>query len=204
MKIKSPLLWLLLSSLAVAILTAIGPAEKALGDNVRVVYLHGAWVWASLACILTAGLVSVFGLILRRVKLNYWSRALGRTGLILWITYLPLSLWAMQANWNGLFLIEPRWRVGVVFAIGGLILQLGLLLIDNPVWASAGNLVFMIILAITLYNTKQIMHPSSPIFSSGSWRIEIYFLALFALMVFAAWQCTRRLYAKDTKGRDLD
>lgn len=204
MNIKSPLLWLLLSLLAAVILTALGPAEKALGDNVRVVYLHGAWVWASLACILAAGLVGACGLILRRVKLNYWSRALGRTGLILWITYLPLSLWAMQVNWNGLFLMEPRWRVGVVFAVGGLLLQLGLSLIDNPAWASASNLVYMIILGITLQNTRQIMHPGSPIFSSGLWRIEVYFLILFALMVFAAWQGTRWLYAKDTAGRDLD
>ena len=40
---KSPFFWFLLALLLVAGLTAIGPEERTLGENVRVVYLHGAW-----------------------------------------------------------------------------------------------------------------------------------------------------------------
>ncbi|GAH09380.1 unnamed protein product, partial [marine sediment metagenome] len=93
---KSTVLWFLLNLLAIIVVTAIGPAEKSLGTNVRVVYLHGAWVWAALICILAAALAGIVGLISRRQVAHYWSLALGRTGLIFWITYLPLSLWAMQ------------------------------------------------------------------------------------------------------------
>jgi hypothetical protein len=191
---KSPLLWFGLTLLAIIAVTAVGPAEKSLGTNVRVVYLHGAWVWAALIFIFAAAAVGIVGLISRRDAAHYWSLALGRTGLIFWITYLPLSLWAMQTNWNGLFLSEPRWRVAIIFAIGGLVMQIGITLLDKPAWASALNVVYVAILVYVLQTTDQVMHPGSPIFGSGAWRIQAYFLLLLVLTLLAAWQLARLLY----------
>jgi hypothetical protein len=196
---KSPLLWLLLTLIAILILTAIGPAEKTLGVNVRVVYLHGAWVWAALAGFVAAALVGLVGLLLRRPALNYWSRALGRAGLLFWISYLPISMWAMQTNWNGLFLAEPRWRVGLIFAIGGLILQIGVSLLDDPLWASVSNIAFASLLFLALGSTEQVMHPASPIFGSGAWRIQLYFLTLIGLTLLAGWQVARLWYGRDVR-----
>ena len=198
---KSTLLWFLINLLAIIVVTAIGPAEKSLGTNVRVVYLHGAWVWAALICILAAALAGIVGLISRRQAAHYWSLALGRTGLIFWITYLPLSLWAMQTNWNGLFLSEPRWRVAMIFAIGGLVMQIGITMLENPIWASALNVVFVVILAYVLQTTDQVMHPGSPIFGSGAWRIQAYFLLLLVLTLLAAWQLARLLYGMKNRSR---
>ncbi len=198
---RSPLLWFALNLLAIAAVTAIGPAEKSLGTNVRVVYLHGAWVWAALICIIAAAVMGIIGLISRRQAAHYWSLALGRTGLIFWITYLPLSLWAMQTNWNGLFLSEPRWRVALIFAIGGLVMQIGITLLENPAWASALNVVYVVILAYVLQTTDQVMHPGSPIFGSGAWRIQAYFLLLLVLTLLAAWQLARLLYGMRNPSR---
>ena len=198
---KSTVLWFLLNLLAIIVVTAIGPAEKSLGTNVRVVYLHGAWVWAALICILAAALAGIVGLISRRQAAHYWSLALGRTGLIFWITYLPLSLWAMQTNWNGLFLSESRWRVAMIFAIGGLVMQIGITMLENPIWASALNVVFVVILAYVLQTTDQVMHPGSPIFGSGAWRIQAYFLLLLVLTLLAAWQLARLLYGMKNRSR---
>lgn len=191
---RSPILWFVLNLLVILVVTALGPAEKSLGTNVRVVYLHGAWVWAALFCFLAAAVSGIVGLIWRRENVNLWSLALGRTGLIFWITYLPLSLWAMQTNWNGLFLSEPRWRVAMVFAIGGLLMQVGITMLENPAWASAFNLVYMLILAYVLQSTDQVMHPGSPIFGSGALRIQFYFLLLLVLTLLAAFQLSRMLY----------
>ena len=188
---KSPVLWFIITLLAIVVVTALGPAEKSLGTNVRVVYLHGAWVWAAMITILAAAVVGLAGLIARHNSLQYWSRALGRTGLVFWVTYLPLSLWAMQTNWNGLFLAEPRWRVAMVFAVGGLVLQIGITLLENPAWASALNLAYALILMYVLQTTDQVMHPGSPIFNSGAWRIQIYFIVLLGLTLLAAWQVAR-------------
>lgn len=198
---KSPILWFGLNLLAIIVVTTLGPAEKSLGTNVRVVYLHGAWVWAALICIFAAAAVGLVGLITRRNAAHYWSLALGRTGLVFWITYLPLSLWAMQTNWNGLFLSEPRWRVAMIFAIGGLILQIGITLLENPAWASALNLVYVVILVYVLQTTDQVMHPGSPIFGSGAWRIQIYFLLLLVLTLLAAWQLARLWYGINNPSR---
>ena len=198
---KSPLFWFVLNLLAIIVVTALGPAEKSLGTNVRVVYLHGAWVWAALICIFAAAVLGLVGLLSRREIAHYWSLALGRTGLIFWITYLPLSLWAMQTNWNGLFLSEPRWRVAIIFAIGGLVLQIGITMLENPAWASALNVVFVVILVYVLQTTDQVMHPGSPIFGSGAWRIQAYFLLLLVLTLLAAGQLARLLYGMKNPSR---
>ncbi len=188
---RSPVVWLLLSLVVVAVVAMFGPPEKSLGTNVRVVYLHGAWVWASLAAFVAAAGFGLAGLAIRRKNLHLWSRALGRTGLIFWITYLPISIWAMQTNWNGLYLTEPRWRLAVVFAIGGLLLQIGVSLMQDPAWASVVNVVYLVVLVLALRSTDQVMHPASPILTSNAWRIQLFFAGLSGAVLMTAWQVAR-------------
>jgi hypothetical protein len=188
---RSPILWFALILSFIAVFTGLGPVERTLGVNVRVVYLHGAWVWAALAAFLVAGLVGLVGLIIRCQTYHCWSRALGRTGLFFWITYLPISMWAMQTSWNGLFLAEPRWRLAVVFAVGGLPLQLGLTLMEDPVWASGANLVYALALIFALRNAQNVMHPPAPILDSNALRIQLYFAVLLLLALLGAWQIAR-------------
>ena len=183
--------WFALTVAAIAGLSTLGPAERMLGANVRVVYLHGAWVWTALAALVAAGLVGLAGLLTRREALHCWSRALGHTGLLFWITYLPISIWAMQTNWNGLFLAEPRWRLALIFAVSGLLLQVGLALLDRPAWTSAANLAYVVVLLLALANTGNVMHPPSPILNSDAERIQLFFLALLALTLLAASQIAR-------------
>jgi hypothetical protein len=127
---------------------------------------------------------------------------LGRAALVFWVTYLPISLWAMQTNWNGLFLSEPRWRLAVIFSIGGLILQIGVSLMEDPAWASAGNLVFLVAMIFALRTTENVMHPASPIFSSDAWRIQLFFIAMVGLVLFAEWQLARWLRQLDDRQPD--
>ena len=196
---KSPILWFFVLLVFITLFTAIGPAEATLGKNARVVYLHGAWVWASLAAFIAAGAAGLVAII-RRVRgkdalpLHAWSRALGRTGLCFWITYLPISLWAMQTNWNGLFLAEPRWRVAAIFAIAGFLLQLGLSFLPIS-WASFWNLAYVVTLFVVLQITEKVMHPPSPMLESSAWRIQIFFGGLTVLLILAAWQVARFFYA---------
>jgi hypothetical protein len=187
----SALIWLTATLLLILGFTYIGPAEKILGSNVRIVYLHGAWVWTSLAAFVAAGACGLFGVISQTPTLQHWSRSLGRTGLLFWITYLPISIWAMQTSWNGLYLAEPRFRLAIIFAVVGLLVQSGVTLLENPAWASIGNLVYVIWLILALVNTQNVMHPASPILRSNVWRIQVYFTALCVLTFLAAWQIAR-------------
>ncbi len=179
------------TALALAAFTGVGPAEKTLGVNARVVYLHGAWVWAALAFLVLAAVAGAAGFALRRARWHGWSRALGRTGLLFWITYLPISLWAMQTNWNGLFLAEPRWRVAVIFAIAGVLAQVGVTLLENPAWASGLNAAYITALLLVLQNTDKVMHPPSPMLDSEAWRIQLFFAGLCALVLVLAAQVAR-------------
>lgn len=190
--------WFVASIIAIGILTAIGPAEHSLGTHIRIVYLHAAWVWAALAAFLLAGLCGGFGLLTRRSNLHKWSKAFGRTGLVFWLSYLPLSLLAMQSNWNGLFLAEPRWRLALVFSITGILLQVGLSLADKPILSSASNLGYLIALMITLVQTPYVMHPDSPILNSEAWRIQAFFSGLVLVTLFAVVQMARMWYQSES------
>ncbi len=197
---KSPLARFFIVLVFIVLLALFGPEEKSLGSNVRIVYLHGAWVMTAEVTFLAAGLTGLLALAgmvfppLRRREsaLHAWSAALGRTGIVFWVTYLPLSLWAMQANWNGLFLAEPRFRLALTFAVVGVLLQIGLWLLSLPWLTSAGNLLFFLALRIAFSRAQDVMHPPpSPIFKSGLWNIIAFFVALNLLTWLAAWFLTR-------------
>ncbi len=193
--LKSPYFHLLILLIIIGLFSLLGPKEKTLGANVRIVYLHGAWVLTAIIALAAAGIAGLVGLITRRARWHSMSQALGRTGMLFWITYLPLSLWAMKTNWNGLFLSEPRWRIAAIFAVTGVLLQVGLALIGLPALTSGANLVFIIALAIALRNVGTVLHPPpSPIFNSGNARIEFYFIGLNLLTLLAAWLIARVWY----------
>ena len=188
----SPLLLFLGIVILILTLSLFGPEEQSLGSNVRLVYLHGAWVLAAEMAFAAAALTGLLGLVLKRAGLHEWSAALGRTGIVFWLTYLPLSLWAMQANWNGLFLAEPRFRLAMVFTITGLLLQVGLWLINLNWVTSLANLVFFVTLRVVFSNAEYVMHPPpSPIFNSGLWAIMLFFGMLNILAWLAAYFLTR-------------
>lgn len=177
----------------IAFLVAFGPPERSLGMRVRVVYLHGAWVWTALAGFATAASAGAVGLAFRRRSLHTWSESFARAATIFWVTYLPISLVAMQANWNGLFLEEPRWRIGLDFAIVAVLLQVGLVGIGQPAWSSALNITFFGALVLALTSAQQVMHPTSPIIDSPSSEIRTYFAVLLGLCLIAGWQLARGL-----------
>jgi len=188
----SPLIYFFETLLLIAVLASFGPEEAALGSNVRIVYLHGAWVITAEIALLAAGITGLVALMSRRESHYRLSAALGRTGIVFWVTYLPLSLWAMQANWNGLFLLEPRFRLALTFAVVGVLLQVGLWLIGLPWLTSIANALFAFVLFTAFATIPDVLHPPpSPIFSSGMWNVILFFVALNLLTWLAAYFLTR-------------
>ena len=186
-KIKLNLVLFLVTVIVIGLLALFGPEEQSLGANVRIVYLHGAWVLTAELVLLMAGLAGLIGLITPRKTFHSWSAALGRTGIFFWVTYLPLSLWAMQSNWNGLFLAEPRFRLALIFAVTGVLLQVGLWLISMDWLTSLANLIFIVILGVIFATADNVMHPPpSPIFNSGNFAIIGFFVALIVLSLTAS------------------
>lgn len=193
---KSPLFWFIIGLLAAIGFSALAPLEKTLGTNARLVYFHGAWVWAALLALAAAALAGLAGLLTRKQRLHVWSRAFGWTGLFFWISFLPMSLFVMQANWNGLFLQEPRFRVPLNLAIVGLLLQIGLRLLPGIHWNSIGNLAFGLLVFASMSSMDTIMHPESPVFNSDARSIQVYFIVILILLAFTAFQLARGLFAR--------
>ena len=190
--LKSPFFWFILAVLITAGLTAVGPEEASLGANVRIVYLHGAWVLTAEAALALAALTGLLGILRRSERIQRWSSALGRTGIFFWVTYLPLSLWAMQANWNGMFLTEPRFRIGVIFAATGVLIQVGASLLARPAITCLLNFAFGIALWFALSRADYVLHPPpSPIFSSGVLSLQLFFVGIIFLTLAAAYFMTR-------------
>jgi hypothetical protein len=191
-RFQSPLTLFFITIIVIALLALVGPEERSLGSSVRIVYLHGAWVMTAELAFIVAGIAGLVALIFRRAEFHRWSAAFGRAAIVFWVTYLPLSLWAMQANWNGLFLAEPRFRLAVIFAITGALLQLGLWLVNRPWITSLANLLFIVVLRLIFSTAQNVMHPPpSPIFNSGNPAIIGFFLALILLSLVASFFLTR-------------
>lgn len=191
-KTKSPLIPFFITILVIALLAVFGPEEKSLGSNVRLVYVHGAWVIAAEVAFALAALAGLVGLLLRRDLFHAWSAALGRTGIVFWVSYLPLSMLAMQANWNGLFLAEPRFRMAMTFAVTGILLQIGLWVMNTAWLTSLANIAYIIVLRAVFATAENIMHPPpSPIFNSGLWNVIIFFVALNVLAWVAGFFLTK-------------
>jgi hypothetical protein len=196
----SPLIFFVGIVAIIFIVALFGPEDKALGANVRLVYLHGAWVLTAEIAFIAAALAGLIGLIAayipafsaRADSFHAWSAALGRSGIFFWVTYLPLSLWAMQSNWNGLFLAEPRFRLALTFAVVGVLLQVGLWIINHKLLTSAANIAFIITLRVIFATAENIMHPPpSPIFNSGNYYIIGFFVGLNLLAWLAAYFLTK-------------
>lgn len=201
-KNKSHLTYFFLTILGIALLALFGPEEQSLGANVRIVYLHGAWVLTAELAMLLAALAGLIGLVTRRENFHHWSAALGRAGIFFWVTYLPLSLWAMQSNWNGLFLAEPRFRLALIFAVTGVLLQAGLWLINVDWITSLANVIFIVVLRLVFAMADNVMHPPpSPIFNSGNYAIIGFFVAMIVLSVVASYFLTRVFLTLKTEQR---
>ena len=189
---------LLAASFALLALVALlGPAERVLGGNLRLVVVHGAWVWTGKVAFGLAALTGLTALLApRRAAWPAASLALGRTGLFFWLTYLPMSLLMMQLNWGGLFLDEPRWRIPFAFGVAAVLLQAALALFNHSRLTAAGNLLFGAALWWRLGGTENVLHPNSPIFTSDAMSIQIFFILLLGISLaiagqLAAWQFHR-------------
>jgi hypothetical protein len=196
---------LALTLVAIGVVTLLGPTERTLGSNLRLVVLHGGWVWTGKIAFASAALTGLLGLVLPKGLWPALSRSLGLTGLLLWLTYLPMSLLVQMQNWGGIFWDEPRWRIPFTFGVVGLLMQAGLWVMNHKTLTCAANLVFGIVLWQQLGGISNILHPDSPIFGSDSTAIQVFFILTLVLILLAAaqiaWLIYRRLSLNVSIGR---
>ena len=113
----SPLLAFLILVGLIALLSLFGPREASLGANVRLVYLHGAWVWTALVGFGAAALAGLVGLLFRRPRLQAWSVALGIALCASASLALPVLGRALTFSLIGLFLFYVCFEFTLVTGI---------------------------------------------------------------------------------------
>jgi len=172
-------------------LTWLAPRDATLRSSSPVVYLHGALVWTAILSFSAAGLAGLAGLLTGRKLLHAWSRALGRTGLLFWVVYLPLGMWASQATWNAVPLEDPRFRVAFQVLVLAAGFQIAAALWENKIrWASSLNVVMALLMWVLMLTTKDVMHPQNPMRASAA-SIQFFFALLVGGCGLAALQVAR-------------
>ena len=186
---------ILLALTGLVALTA--PEEQTLGGpNARLVYFHGALVWASLLTWFLAAGAGLIGLLRRDIRFHAASKVLGRVGLLWWALYIPVSILAANATWanntwNLTFLMEPRFQVAFQMIALMLVAQAVVLFSNHPAAPSVTNLIVVAIMVLLLNVTDRVLHPPAPIRDTESLRIQLAFAAMTLLLLLAGFQIAR-------------
>ena len=150
---------------AALLLAWAAPNDVTLAGTSKVVYLHGALVWTSLLTLTAAGVAGLAALVAMRFKrdnvMHAWTLALGRTGLLFWAAYIPVSLLASRMAWNAVFLAEPRYTTAFRVLAAGIIVQVMVWLVNRPIVSSGLHAVLAGVIWELLLTTPSILHPNS-------------------------------------------
>ena len=186
--------YLLVTVLALALVlllvvwVTLAPAESRLGNVVKLIYVHGALVWASILTWFLAAGAGIVGLVRRDAAWHGFSRQLGRVGLLWWALYIPVSILAANAtwannSWNLTFLLEPRFRMAFQMIALMLIAQAVQFFDNRPSTASITNLAVVVIMVLVMGITERVLHPPAPIRDTESLRIQLAFASMTVFLL---------------------
>ena len=181
-------LWLVLGALALAagILLWLAPAEKTLGQGIKIVYVHVAFMWAGMLCLTLAGVLGGGVLLWARQTWQPWAHAIGWVGLGLFAAGVGMSLLAAHINWGGIFWAEPRMLAALNILAIGVIVQNANGWLPGLRVRGLLNVGLAAFLTWSVLSTPLILHPRNPIHSSASLAIQLTFVGLFVLCSLAA------------------
>jgi hypothetical protein len=176
---------LILPLLAVVLLAllmlwvVLAPAEARLGNVVKLVYVHGALIWAGLVTFSVAGGLGLVALVVRRPVWYHGTQAAGVTALIVWIVYAISAMavtgltWGQVIAWN-----EPRVRATGLILVAAIVLAIVGRLVAHRDFTAVVNLAMGIVPWVVVRQADAIRHPVNPIGGSGSAAIQTFYLLI--------------------------
>jgi hypothetical protein len=163
----------------------MAPAERQLGDGIRLVYLHVSATWAGLMGIYGAGLLGVAALAVPSRIPDGWARALGGAGLVIFSVGFVVSLASAHVSWGGILWVEPRLLASAGIIALGSILTWATQGVEAPRVTGMAWLGFAVVTSVSLQAAGLFFHPDEPIASSPSDAIRWTFFGLFGLATVA-------------------
>ncbi len=180
-----------------AVLLILSPAERQLGNLIKVIYLHGALARVGLYALMLAGLPALVYLIRPRPALLRWSNALQVAGMIVFVVHFALSVIPTHETW-GVWIAfdEPRTRMSLqIIGVGLLVIVVRHLIADRRFSAIANLLLGGAVLLLNV-RTGVLRHPLNPIGDSTSSSIQLFYAGILltcaALTGLLAWWLARR------------
>lgn len=180
-----------------ALLLWLSPAERTLGQTVKLVYLHGALVRTAMAVFVVGLPVNLVALVGGRGGWCAWGKAIAWTAVAIWLAHALFSMVTTYAAW-GVFIawFEPRTRFTFTLAVVGLVIVAVARLVGNDRFSA---LAFALLAGLTLSLAPRlgvVQHPLDPIASSPSNAIRTFYAAILAVSLvigglLAAWLRTR-------------
>ena len=189
---------LVILAVAALALAWAAPNDVTLKGTSKVVYVHGALVWAALLTLTAAGGVGLAALAMMPFKrdpaMHVWALALGRTGLLFWVAYIPVSTLASRMAWNAVFLAEPRYTTAFRVLAVAVIVQAIVFVFNRPALSSGLHVVLTVVLWALLLTTPSVLHPDNPILRSVP-SIQFFFGLMVLACGVAALQVARLMAA---------
>jgi hypothetical protein len=179
-----------------ALVLLLMPAEKTIGQVIKIVYLHGALSRAGMVGFVAAGAAGLAYLLRPRPVLARWTRALVLSGWIYWVAHFIVSMPATRLTWGPWIAWgEPRVTMTLqIIAVGLAVIGITWL-VEDARFAAVANLLFGIAVLVLAARTGVLRHPLDPIGSSPSAILQLTYLLLLipvvCSMVLVAWQFAR-------------
>lgn len=166
--VKSLPLFATVAFLLALFLIWLAPAEKSLGQAVKLVFLHAALMWVAFGLVTLQGLLSLISLLSpQKTTLERFNASTLTASLILFLATGLLGMYTAVVTWGGVNWTEPRlFMLAEILALGLIVLGLKTLL--NTTLGSFVSLVFAFAVWFLVIRTELVMHPANPIFSSNS------------------------------------
>ncbi len=193
------LFWFLLAACAAMalLILALMPAEKTLGQVIKIVYLHGALSRAGMLGFAAAGVFAGAYLIRPRPEFIRWAVALLISGLGFWIAHFLVSMPATRLTWGPWIAWgEPRVTMTLQIAAAGLIVLGVSALLKEPKFTAVAIALLALTIAIMAARTGVLRHPLDPIGTSPSASLRFIYLLLLLPIISAMFLIAWRLAAR--------
>jgi hypothetical protein len=164
-----------------ALLVAMAPAERTLGEGIRWVYVHVGLVWAGGLGLGLAGTLGLLALATGGAASAAWCTTVGRVGLVAFGLGVAFSMVAASVNWGAVSLWEPRMAASLRFLAIAVIIQVGGGWSPSPRITGALAVATAALLFLDVGGAPLVMHPRDPIRTASSSAIQGTFAASFAI-----------------------
>jgi hypothetical protein len=188
--------------LAVCLVLALGvlalmPAEKTLGQIIKIVYLHGALSRAGMVGLVTAAIPALVYLVTQRSAASAWTEGLLLSGWAFWVAHFVVSMPATRLTWGPWVAWgEPRVTMTLQVIAAGLIVIVVTRLMGSRLFTAAATLLLALAVGFVAQSSGVIRHPLDPIGGSPSATLRFVYLLLLipviAGMLLVAWRLAAR------------